>query len=210
MRDISAEIQEKITNYSPAGGLDSTARVLLALAKINHGPVKGHSERLAMLVEFVALLLGQDAKAAFFAALMHDIGKIILPPDLFDGHDISDEEYVRIKTHAQAAFEALKDVHCFVALCAGFHHAMYKAGYGLDMSCFPKDWSPATIKKVLDISMIISVCDHVDASHRSTAIKDGSSGNGLSLRENLIRKYPGEEAVIEAALAAEAQLNLYD
>ena len=59
----------------------------------------------------------------------------------------------------------------------------------------------ATIKKVLNISTIISICDFVDAySHRDTKIKDGSDEAGPTLREMLLGKYPEDRLLIDAAL----------
>jgi hypothetical protein len=209
-KDIAAIVQERIAVYGSAGRLDHTARFILALAKINHDPVKGHTERVALLAEAVADKMGKDFKAAFFAGVFHDLCKLILPPELFDGHDISAEEYERVKTHARNAFEVLKEFHCFVALCAGLHHAMYKSGYGLSVEDFPKNWSPATIKKVLETSLIVSVCDHVDASHRTTSIKDASVAGTASLQEQLLQKFPDDRLVVEAALAAVAELAFYE
>lgn len=200
---ITAEelVQKKIEVYKPDGNLDHTARVFLALSGINHGQVKGHVERVALLTEMVAIRQGLSQKAAFFAGLLHDIGKLVLPYDLFDGHDISAEEYEQVKTHAINGFLAFNNTHLFTAVCAGIHHALYHRGYGLTIDDFPKDWNLATIKLVLDIGMIISICDFIDAyTHRQTKIKDGSGQTGQSLKEMLYQKYPNEHKTIDIAL----------
>ena len=134
---LSTIIQKKIKTYDPKNELGHTAKVFLALCGINHNEVKGHVERVALLAEATAIRMKKDAKAAFFAGLLHDIGKLILPAPLFDGHNINTAEYAEVKTHALAGFEVLKDLHAFVALCAGFHHALYATGYGLTIKDFP-------------------------------------------------------------------------
>lgn len=198
---ISTKVNKKIEKYDVKGGLDHTARLVLSLCNINHENVKGHIERVALLAEAVAIKAKKDAKAAFFGGLLHDIGKLVLPSDLFDGHNIDAGEYIHVKTHALAGFEALKDHHAFTALCAGFHHALYKAGYGLTVSDFP-DWNPATIKKVLEISSIISICDFVDAfTHRETKIKDSSNASSTNLKEILRGKYPDDHQIIDITLS---------
>ena len=86
--------------------------------------------------------------------------------------------------------------HYFVAMCAGMHHNMSKNGYGIKL--FPKEWSPATIKKVLDITAIISICDFVDAwKNRNTKYR-GSKGNNL--RKILYEKYPEDKEIIDCCL----------
>jgi len=198
---VSKVVLEKIDTYEPRGGLEHTARLFLALSGVNHRQVKGHIERVALLAEAVAVKLQKDAKATFFAGLLHDVGKIILPADLFDGHNIDAKEYAKVKEHAMGGFEVLKQFHHFTALCAGLHHALYKKGYGLTMDDFPAEWGLETIKKVLEISAIISICDFIDAfTHRKTKIKDGSDKGSPDLREMLREKYPNDHLMIDIAL----------
>jgi putative nucleotidyltransferase with HDIG domain len=200
----SQTVQKKITAYKPKGGLDHTARFFLALCEINHDSTKDHVERVSLLAENTARILRKDMKAAFFAGLLHDVGKLVLPANLFDGHNVDAKEYDEIKTHAQAGFKALQKFHLFIALCAGFHHNLYKAGYGLKADIFPKEWSPATVKKVLEISMIISICDFVDAyTHRETKIKDGSDTDQPDLKSMLYNKYPDDHQVIDVVLTCQ-------
>lgn len=197
----SSTVQKKIKQYKPKGGLDHSARFFLALCDINHGSTKQHVENVALLAESTAKALRKDAKAAFFAGIFHDIGKLVLSSNLFDGHNVDANEYEEIKTHAQAGFKALENFHLFVALCAGLHHNLYKKGYGLTVDVFPKEWSPATVKKVLEISAIISICDFVDAFiNRETKIKDGSDQGSKCLRDMLYDKYPDDHHVIDVVL----------
>jgi len=173
------------------------------MAGVRHADVRDHCERVALLAEGVARKLKMDAKAAFFAGLLHDIGKVMLPSELFDGHNINAAEYAQVKEHAYDGFLALKDMHLFTALCCGAHHAMYKAGYGVNQEDFPKEWGMASIKKVLEISAIVSVCDFLDAyTHRTTEIKDGSDKGTTSLTAMLETKYPDDLLIVETALKA--------
>jgi len=197
--NISRQVLKKIDKYNPKGGLCHTAKFFLALCEVNHTSTKGHVERVALLAEQTAKILKKDKKAAFFAGIFHDIGKILLPANYFDGHEISQEEYAHIKTHAQAGFKALRKIHLFTALCAGLHHNLYQAGYGINQDVFPEKWSPATIKKVLDISTIISICDFTDAAlNRDTKIKDSTEEK--SLKEKLYKKYQDDHMIVDIVL----------
>ena len=203
---FSGIVSQKIKRYGSNGNLDHTAKVVLALLSIRHGDVRNHAERVALLAEKTAERMQKDKKAAFFGGLLHDIGKLVLPFDLFEGRDISADEYAQIKTHALGGFEALKKLHVFTAYCAGLHHALYKAGYGLQAKDLP-NWNPSTVKKILEISAIISVCDFVDAfTHRATKIKDGSDKGCTSLREMLVAKYPDDREVIGIVLQESATM----
>lgn len=209
---LDQKILDRINKYHPKDGLGKTAKSLLARLSSddNYSKVKKHSERVALLSEEVARKLKKDKKAAFFAGLLHDVGKSRLPSELFDGHEITDEEYERVKKHAFLTFEELRRRrHMFTALCAGFVHNVYNHGYGITMEDFPKNWKPTTIKKVLEISAIISICDFVDSFNtRKTKIKGQEDKNTKSLKSLLKEKYPDDSIIIEATLGAYKDLDL--
>jgi len=196
-----ARVRKKILDYDPKSGLAQTALFFLALSEVNHKSTKNHVENVALLAEATAIKLKKDAKAAFFAGLLHDVGKLLLPPSLFDGHNITPEEYALVKDHAQNGFKALMHLHMFTALCAGFHHNLYKAGYGVSMDDLPAKWSPATVKKVLDVSTIVSICDFVEAfTSRATKILDGSD-KAPDLKGMLYAKYPDDQNIVDVVLS---------
>lgn len=207
--EISDIVLRKIDGYKFKGGLDQTAKLFLKLASMYHQKVKEHSERVALLSEEIAIRTGKDPKPAFIGALMHDNAKILLPYDLFDDRNISEEEYQKIKKHPVKGFEILKDFHEFTAMCAGLHHALYESGYGLTLKDFPPDWDLELVKKALDISVIISIADFIDAfTHRKTSIKDGSDKGSLRLEEMLKAKYPNDHQAVEVALKVQKELNM--
>jgi putative nucleotidyltransferase with HDIG domain len=184
-----------------------TAELFLAMSGAKHHAVRHHGASVALLAERTAHQLRVDKKAAFFAGLLHDIGKLMLPYRLFDGKDITQAEYEEVKSHAMIGFTTLKDIHLFTALCAGLHHALYRHGYGLCVEDFPSNWNPATIKKVLEIAAIVSICDFIDAyTTRTTQPRGMGAKNTGSLLALLIEKYPNDRNIIDAALAAHKQL----
>jgi hypothetical protein len=207
-RDVSEIVLRKIDQYKPSGNLDHTARLFLAL--YNFQPLtKGHVERVALLGEATAVVFEKDAKAAFFAGLLHDVGKIIFGSELFSGFDISRDEYEKVKSHAVNGFLALSEFHLFVALCAGLHHNLYKFGYGINLEDFSSEISPATAKKILEISGIISICDFVDAFvHRQTKIQDSSDAATQDLEGMLREKYPEDHILIGIILKVNKKLGL--
>lgn len=198
MKDIDTIILTKVYRFRPKGEINHTIKLFLSLLSMMHKTTKEHLMRVALLAEATAEKSNKDSKAAFLGGLLHDFGKLMLPHHLFDGHEISSEEYDKIKNHSLMGFKVLKEFHLFSALCAGLHHNLYVNGYGIGMNDFPKDWPPALVKKVLEISTIISICDFIDAYNtRGTKIKDGSGGE---LKELLYEKYPNDQNIVDTAL----------
>lgn len=203
---LRRKISNRIKKFHPKGGLGETATVILILLGFNHLLVQKHAEGLALLAEKVARKLKKDEKAAFFGALFHDIGKLVMVGDLFCGRNITAEEYEQVKKHAVMGFLALKDVFLFTALCAGLHHAMYEKGYGITVRDIPRKLGAPTVKKILEIAAILAICDDIDASlTRGTTLKD-DSGKGLSLRERLEKKFPNDLLAVEIALGEAERL----
>jgi len=201
MMNFGARTERKIRKYNPKGGLDTTTISFLDILKISHPLVKEHAERVAFLAEAVALRMKKDAKAAFFAGLLHDAGKASIPNHLFDGRNITEEEYIEVKKHSIKGFMALRNKHLFTAYCAGFHHALNAKGYGLTLKDFPDDWELRTVKKVLDIATIIAICDYIDAAlTRDGIMKSDTEGSGTGLRERLENKFPDDLVVVRIAL----------
>lgn len=156
---IPEDIAGLMVEYAPKGHLEHTTRLILKLFGVNHAKVKEHAENVARLAVVVGKEMKKDVRAILYSALLHDIGKLLLPAGLFSGRDISAEEYSEVKRHSVMAFQALGDEHMFVAMCAALHHAMYDRGYGLSMADFPPGLQPKTVKKILEDATIISVCD---------------------------------------------------
>jgi hypothetical protein len=193
-------VKRRIKKYKPKGGLGNTALVIVGLFGINHSKVNDHNTGIVMLAEAVAKQLGKDEKLTFFAAVFHDMAKLTFNADLFNGREITREEYENLKRHAFAAFTVLKDVYLLTALCAGLHHAMYENGYGVSMKDFPKFLGPRTAKKALEIAMILAICDDIDASlHRKTKIMNNSGAN-LTLAGRLEEKFPDDIKTVKIAL----------
>ena len=202
---IPEDIAKLMAEHAPKGHLEHTARLILKLFGVNHARVKMHVENVARLSVIVGEEMEKDCNAILYSALLHDLGKLFLPADFFSGRDISMDEYGEVKKHAVMAYQAIGDEHMFVALCASLHHAMYEKGYGLSMADFPEGLQPRTVKKVLEIATIISVCDFIEAfTHRETTPKDGVV---LDLPKALKEKYPDDHLIVEKALEAAAYLN---
>jgi hypothetical protein len=134
---------------------------------------------------------------------------VVFTDKSFDGVGLMDEkvlirgagEYELVKQHVFDAFYILRKRHLFVAYCAAIHHMMYKKGYGLKITDFPKWMSLTTIKKILEVSSMISIADYIDANnYRKTKIKDGSGRTGKSLKKRLYDKFPDDKLVVDIAL----------
>lgn len=193
--EISKKVKKKIKKY----GLEKVSRVFYANYPDGYERIKRHSERIALKAERVAKRIGQDKKLTFISGLLHDIGKFQLPADIFDDHPIDEKEFQIIKTHPQLGYEKIKEIDLFVAGCVGLHHAVYNNGYGINTKEIAKKITPQDLRKMLEISTIISIIDFIDAyTHR----KDGRKNKfkNTTLKEVLRNQYPYDKNLIQVCL----------
>lgn len=133
-------------------------------AKDNY--TRGHSTRVAIYSRRIAKRAGlseRDCNRVYFAALLHDIGKIGIKSDIINKiGKLTDEEYQLIKSHSVLGSKILSSIKNapFLSVGARYHHERY------DGKGYP-DGLAGT--KIPEIARIIAVADSYDAmtSNRS-------------------------------------------
>lgn len=127
---------------------------------------RGHSSRVAAYSKRIAKAAGLPDKycdQVYFAALLHDVGKIGVSHSILNKTEaLTDEEYEQIKAHSILGDQILSTIKQapFLATGARHHHERF------DGSGYPDGLSGVDIPK---IARIIAVADAYDAmtSHRS-------------------------------------------
>jgi energy-coupling factor transport system substrate-specific component len=122
----------------------------------------GHSTRVAEYTAMLARDLGCDEDTVekyYNIALLHDIGKIGIPPEVLNKPGkLSDTEFNIIKSHSALGYEALKNISIMpeLAVGAGMHHERP------DGKGYPKGLKE---DKILRVAQIIAVADTFDAMY---------------------------------------------
>jgi putative nucleotidyltransferase with HDIG domain len=134
----------------------------LTLAVERHDPYTcGHQRRVASLAATIAREMGlaaHDIDEILVAGLIHDVGKIYLPPEILaEPGYLSDSQMSLVRTHPQAGYEALRCVNFprNVANIVLQHHER------MDGSGYPHGLRGANI---LPAARIVAVADVVEAA----------------------------------------------
>ena len=122
----------------------------------------GHSSRVAQYTARLAEELGYDRETVekyYRIALLHDIGKIGVPPEVLNKNGkLTDEEFEIIKSHTSQGYEALKDISIMPELSVGAQaHHERPDGRG-----YPNHLKGDEIPRV---AQIIAVADCFDAMY---------------------------------------------
>ena len=95
--------------------LDNIINTLASIVETRDPYTSGHQKRVTILsVEIAKKLKFSDEKIRFIktASLIHDIGKINIPPSILSKPArLSDIEFSIVKTHPQTGFDIIKKIH---------------------------------------------------------------------------------------------------
>lgn len=121
---------------------------------------RGHSARVAVLSRRIAQEAGfsdTECEQVYFAALLHDVGKIGVPDDVINKPGkLTDEEFEQIKLHPVLGYQILSSIRQspYLSVGAHYHHERY------DGKGYPDGLSGEDIPV---IARVIAVADAYDA-----------------------------------------------
>lgn len=172
---------------------------LLELLEIHDFYTRGHSQNVATLTREIAKemkLPEKGVRNAYWAGLIHDIGKTLIPDSILNKKsDLSAEEFENIQKHPLWGYQILKNSQELKELARYvlYHHERWDGkGYPEGLK---KDKIPL-------ISQIISVADGWDAMRSKRAYRDALSYN-IAIKE--IEENSGRQF---SPVAAKALLNV--
>lgn len=133
---------------------------LTRLLEIHDEYTKDHSQKVAIISKKIATEMGlSEAKIlqVYYAGLVHDIGKIIIPKEIINKPGkLSDDEYDIVKKHPSYAYDVLsnsKELYSIANIVLQHHERWDGHGYpnGIKIDNIPME------------SRIIAVADSYDA-----------------------------------------------
>lgn len=130
-----------------------------------------HSVNVAILSMLTARSLGikeKDIKEIALGAMLHDIGKSKIDPEILNKSDeLTEEEKEIVKKHTEYGYEIVKND---LSLSYITKHIVYSHHELLDGSGYPRGLSGEEISRY---SMIVTICDMFDSM---TSDKEGKKG----------------------------------
>ncbi|MDD3416080.1 MAG: two-component regulator propeller domain-containing protein [Lachnospiraceae bacterium] len=134
----------------------------------------GHSFRVAEYATLIASELGygpEKIEEIHNIALLHDIGKIAIPDAILNkNEELTNEEYMQMKSHASSGYEILSEISIFpeISLGARYHHEkMDGTGYPLGLKG----------EEIPYVARIIAVADTFDAMYSTRSYRKKLSIN---------------------------------
>ena len=191
LKDLNREVmqrrEEEIAHYKEAQEnehalFEQTAEALASAIDAKDPYTHGHSARVAMYSTQIAREAGkseEECENVYFAALLHDVGKIGVPSAVINKPGrLTDEEFAQIKLHPVLGNQILSSIQQspYLSIGAHFHHERYDGrGYpdGLKGDDIP------------ELARIIGVADSYDAMTSKRSYRDPIPQQAV--REELVK-----------------------
>ena len=161
---------------------EETAEALVNAIDTKDRYTQGHSTRVAAYAQMIARAAGkseEECEEVYFAALLHDVGKIGVRDSIItkDGR-LTEEEFRQIKLHPVYGNQILSSIHHSPHLSDGahYHHERY------DGKGYPDG---LTGEEMPDVARIIAVADAYDAMTSRRSYRDPLPQQ--KVREELVR-----------------------
>ncbi len=148
---------------------EQTATALMSAVDAKDAYTRGHSVRVAEYSKKIAAMSGMSAQECddvYYAALLHDVGKIGIPEEIIrKGTDLTQEEHEIIMQHPKLGAQILHEISEYPNLMIGaqYHHERY------DGKGYPEGLKGEDIP---EIARIISVADSYDAMTSKRSYRD--------------------------------------
>ncbi len=148
---------------------EQTAQALASAIDAKDRYTRGHSSRVAMYSQMIAREAGksdEECEQVYFAALLHDVGKIGIASSIINKEGrLTDEEFAQIKLHPLYGSRILSQIHNspYLRIGARHHHERYDGrGY------------PDKLKgeEIPELARIIGVADAYDAMTSKRSYRD--------------------------------------
>ena len=149
--------------------LEQVSEALATAIDVKDPYTHGHSTRVAEYSKKIAEMSGKsesECDEIFFAALLHDVGKIYVPTDIINkAGKLTEEEFTAIKMHPVYGNQILSRISKspYLSIGAHYHHERYD-GKGYPDGLIGED--------IPEIARIIAVADAYDAMTSKRSYRD--------------------------------------
>lgn len=155
-----------------------------------------HCRRVGDLAYHAGLVLGTEPRALFYAGVLHDFGKVLVPGEILrkTGTAFTDEDYERVKPHAFYGYLMLKGPYPFSAEILVRHHLFQRLPYPEDLPSLDVRFSEKEKSLIERCAHILALVDFYDAF---TTREDREKDASLCVCDALSAEYGDEREALD-------------
>jgi HD-GYP domain-containing protein (c-di-GMP phosphodiesterase class II) len=161
---------------------------------------RDHSLRVGLLASEIAFEVSEsrrlrqqldDARPLFFAGLLHDVGKALVPAcTLCATERWTADDQREMEKHVVDGFRMLRDRFDFTAHVIVWHHRFQRGGYPAELPAPLQPFSDTTLKKAERAGELLMVADVFDAMHRVNSATRGRALSSTEIKQKMLALHP--------------------
>jgi putative nucleotidyltransferase with HDIG domain len=178
---------------------------LLAPLRAKDQETYEHSIRVGLLARLIAHFVHLDDRPAFYAGLLHDVGKAQVRRDLLTktaGWTAADSE--EIKAHVLDGYRLVRDLFDFSAEIILWHHRFQPRAYPVELPLPLHDYGEGSRVMIAFFGRILALADCFDALHRVNE-RSGQvrTLSGEEIKAEMFRLHPDQRVLIKELYEAD-------
>lgn len=203
MTSLEKNLEKAYTQLEISPKNQGSINTYLTLLKIKDQPTYEHCIRVGLLGIKVAEHYNLDPKALFYAGTLHDIGKILINPELLKKKcKFNKKDMKEMKRHSGYSYKLLTGVHEFSAQIALRHHQYQQEKYPKKLQKSKIKLSKSTKSDIKLYARILSVIDFYDAITTRDDHKFGKKKlNPEEIKKLIIKNHSDQELLINKLYA---------
>ncbi len=164
MASLENELENAFAEYNVSPENQKSIKSFLELLQKKDESTYEHSIRVGVLGARIARHMHLDPKALLFSGLLHDTGKLLVPPEtLKKTEGFNEKDRAIMNDHPGHSYELLRGIHEFSAEIALRHHRFQENGYPKKLPKPGLRFSPNTCLMIDFFARILSLADFYDA-----------------------------------------------
>ena len=198
MKNLESNLEKAYVQLGISQKHQGSINTYLTLLKLKDRDTYEHSIRVGLLGIKFAKHSSLDQKALFYAGTLHDIGKILINPEVLKKiGKYNKKDMEEMKKHAEYGYKLLTGVHEFSAQIALRHHKYQQEKYPKKLKKSETKLSKGTKSEIDFYARILSVIDFYDAITTRDDHKFGKKKLNLEeIKKLLIKNHPDQELLI--------------
>lgn len=203
MTSLEEQLKEAYVQLEISPKNQGSINTYLTLLRLKDVNTYEHSVRVGLLGIKVAEHCKLDQKALFYAGTLHDIGKILISPEVLKKtKKFNKKDMEEMKKHAEYGYMLLKDMHRFSAEIALRHHRYQQEKYPEKLQKSKIKLSKDTKTDINFYAKILSIIDFYDAITTRTDQKFGKKKlNQKEIKYLILKNNPNQEQLIQKLYA---------
>jgi putative nucleotidyltransferase with HDIG domain len=203
MKNLEENLEKAYVQLGISQKHQGSINTYLTLLKLKDQDTYEHSIRVGLLGIKVAEHSSLDQKALFYAGTLHDIGKILISPEVLKKtKKFNKKDMKEMKKHAEYGYKLLTGVHEFSAQIALRHHKYQQEKYPKKLQRSKSEFSKDTKTDINFYARILSVIDFYDAITTRDDHKFGKKKlNTEEIKKLLIKNHPDQGLLINKLYA---------